>query len=88
MMFTDYTTIEAAHVLGISPITVRSLIYREQLTAQRRGRDWFIAAEELTRYQCERRERLGRPLSSTPSTAALAKRKSRAALARASVSER
>jgi hypothetical protein len=27
-MFTDYTTIEAAQALGISPITVRSLIYR------------------------------------------------------------
>jgi excisionase family DNA binding protein len=78
-MVTDYTTIEAAQELGISPITVRSLIYRKQLNAQRRGRDWFIAADELTRYQHERPKRTGRPRHSIPSTAALAKRRSRAA---------
>jgi len=81
MMQTDYTTIEAAQELGVSPTTVRSLIYRKQLSAQRRGRDWFIAAAELTRYQRERRGRTGRPLSSTPSAAALAKRKSRGMVA-------
>jgi excisionase family DNA binding protein len=80
-MSTDYTTIEAAQALGISPITVRSLIYRKQIIAQRRGRDWFIATDELMRYQRERRGRPGRPLSNTPSPAALAKRKSRATLA-------
>jgi excisionase family DNA binding protein len=74
----DYTTIEGAQELGISPITVRSLIHRKQLNAQRRGRDWFIAAEELMRYQRERHVRPGRPLSNTPSAAALAKRKNRA----------
>ena len=78
-MPTDYTTIEAAQILGISPITVRAQIYRKQLDAQRRGRDWFIAADELMRYQREQRGQPGRPLSSTPSAAAQAKRKSRAA---------
>ena len=38
----DYTTIEVAQELGVSPITIRSSIYRKQLTAQQRGRDWFI----------------------------------------------
>ena len=77
----DYTTIEAAQELGVSPITVRSLIYRKQLGARRRGRDWFIAAEELARYQHERPGRPGRPLSSSPSAAAQAKRRSRAVTA-------
>jgi excisionase family DNA binding protein len=80
-MPTDYTTIEAAQILGISPITVRAQIYRKQLNAQRRGRDWFIAAEELMRYQREQRGQPGRPLSSTPSAAAQAKRKSRSRVA-------
>lgn len=49
-MISDYTTVEAAQELGISPITVRSLICRKQLNAHRHGRDWFIAADELIRY--------------------------------------
>jgi excisionase family DNA binding protein len=77
-MMSDYTTSEAARILGISPITVRAQIYRKQLAAHRHGRDWFIAAEELARYQREQSGRPGRPLSSTPSAAAQAKRRSRA----------
>jgi hypothetical protein len=79
-MPSDYTTIEVAQILSISPITVRSLIYRKQRDARRRGRDWFIAADELERHQRERRARPGRPQSDTPSAAALAKRKSRSVL--------
>ena len=73
----DYTTMEVAQILGVRPVTVRALIYRKQLSAQRRGRDWFISAEEVARFQRVRRTRTGRPLSATPSAAALAKRKSR-----------
>lgn len=50
-----YTTAEAAALLGIKPVSVRALIARDLLVAQRHGRDWLITQEALDAYQIARR---------------------------------
>jgi len=51
----DYTTAEAAALLGLKPRSVRALINRKKLTATKRGRDWLVTEEEIARYNRERR---------------------------------
>ena len=54
---TPMTLPEAAAVLGLKPSTLRHQIRNAKLTAIKRGRDWWIEAEEVERYA---RESLGR----------------------------
>lgn len=56
----DYTTAEAADLLGLKRKTVVRFIERGVIHAEKRGRDYFIQAAELARFQSERRGR-GRP---------------------------
>lgn len=56
----DLTTPQAAAELGVQPKTVSRYIKRGLIKAEKRGRDYFIAAVELERFKAERRER-GRP---------------------------
>ena len=51
------TLAEAAAVLGITPGTLRWQIKNGKLTATKRGRDWWVTAEEVTRYQQENRRK-------------------------------
>lgn len=55
-----YTTAEAAAVLGVLPNTVTHYVQRGLITAEKSGRDYFIAPDEVARFQRERR-RSGRP---------------------------
>lgn len=50
-----YTTTEAATILGLQTRTVARYIKRGLLAATKRGRDYFIDADELARFQRERR---------------------------------
>ena len=54
------TTTEAAALLGVQPKTVSRYIKRGLIEAEKRGRDYWIAAAELERFKAERRGR-GRP---------------------------
>jgi excisionase family DNA binding protein len=47
------TLIEAAAILGVTADTLRQQIKRGKLTAQKRGRDWFVTPREVARYQQE-----------------------------------
>jgi len=49
------TTTEAATVLGVKPKTVAIYINRGLITAEKKGRDYLIADEELARFQQTRR---------------------------------
>lgn len=49
------TTREAADRLGIKARSVVQLIRREHLKAEKKGRDYLIPAEEVERYERERR---------------------------------
>lgn len=51
---------EAAAKLGVSEGTVRQQIAAGSLRAEKHGRDWWIEAEEVERYQREHRGRPGR----------------------------
>lgn len=54
------TTTEAATLLGIQPKSVTRYIERDLIKAEKKGRDYLIAQEELDRFQRERRGR-GKP---------------------------
>lgn len=58
------TTIEAAGQLGCTPDHIRLLIRRGDLTATKRGRDWFLASREIEKYQKNKRP-VGRPKKGT-----------------------
>lgn len=49
------TTTEAAERLGIKPRSVVWLIKSGLITATKRGRDYWIKADEVERYANERR---------------------------------
>ena len=49
------TTSEAATRLGIKARSVAILIKRGLITATKRGRDYWIEADEVARYAAERR---------------------------------
>lgn len=49
------TTTEAADYLGVTRAWVWRLISEKKLTAQMRGRDYWIEQEEVERYARERR---------------------------------
>jgi excisionase family DNA binding protein len=58
------TTKEAARQLGFKTTgAVRQLILAGRLTAEKRGRDWFVSAEEIARFALLRRP-VGRPAAS------------------------
>lgn len=54
------TTEQAATVLGLSLRTVQAHIKRGNLKAEKRGRDWWIEADEVERFRQTRRGR-GKP---------------------------
>jgi len=60
----DITTTQAAQRLGVEPKTVTRYIKRGTIAAEKRGRDWWIAPEEVERYRRERRG-VGRPKKET-----------------------
>jgi excisionase family DNA binding protein len=53
------TLTEAAERLATSPDNLRGAIKRGTLKATKRGRDWFVDAEEVERYGRENRRRVG-----------------------------
>lgn len=59
------TTREAADRLGIKPRSVVALIVRGLLRADKHGRDYSIAADEVARYAVDRRAP-HRPTKPTP----------------------
>lgn len=63
----DLTLIEAARLAGVNPASLRHAIRDERLSAVKRGRDWFVASEEIARYIRERRtwQAGGRHMTST-----------------------
>jgi hypothetical protein len=69
----EYTTIEAASLLGMEPQAVTRNIMRGNLVAQKHGRDYLITHAELERFMQERRGR-GRP-SQKGSTSTVAEEK-------------
>lgn len=54
-------TFEAAAILGLKPRSVTRHIERHNLKAEKIGRDYLIAQEELERFKRERRRTPGRP---------------------------
>ena len=56
------TTKDAAELLKVNASRVRQLILRGELKAQKHGRDWHIAKEEVDKYREERRKRYERYL--------------------------
>jgi excisionase family DNA binding protein len=48
------TTREAADRLGIQPRSVVQLIRRGRIKAEKRGRDYFVEAAEVLRYEQDR----------------------------------
>lgn len=48
---------EAAMVLGVTPDTLRQQIHNGAITAEKRGRDWYIRRTEVTRYGRERKRK-------------------------------
>ncbi len=58
------TTTDAGLLLGILPSSVKGLCQRGTIAAEKRGRDWWIAPEEVERYRRERRG-VGRPKKET-----------------------
>ena len=54
------TTTEAAAALNVSRAWVWRLIKSGTITAEMRGRDWWIEPAEVERYRRERRQ-AGRP---------------------------
>lgn len=59
-MIETYTTQEAARFLNIRPQTVTRYIERGLIHAEKKGRDYLIAHEEIERFKHMRRNR-GRP---------------------------
>lgn len=46
---------EAAELLGVTPDNLRGAIKRGSLKATKHGRDWWVSAKEVERYQRENR---------------------------------
>jgi excisionase family DNA binding protein len=51
----------AAAKLGVAPDTLRAQIRRGRLRAIKPGRDWFVEAAEVARYERTSLGRVGRP---------------------------
>jgi hypothetical protein len=51
---------QVAEALGVRTATLRAQIARTRLAAVRRGRDWYVAADEVARYRNEVQGRRGR----------------------------
>lgn len=52
---------EAAAILGLSPLTLRSQIRNGSLHATKRGRDWWVTPAEVERYRAASLGQRGRP---------------------------
>lgn len=61
---TEYTTSEAADVLGVEQQTIKRNILRGNLVAEKHGRDWIIKAAEFEKFKNTPR-RSGRPSRAT-----------------------
>lgn len=59
---------DCARELGIEPDSVRKLIYRDLLKAQKLGRDWYIWRADFEAYKANRRDP-GRPPHDPPQDA-------------------
>jgi excisionase family DNA binding protein len=65
-MCPQYTTNEAAELLGQKPRSIRRAIERGKLTGTMRDGKWYVTADELERYTRERRgpgNWIGHPIS-------------------------
>jgi hypothetical protein len=54
---------QVAEALGVRTATLRAQIARSRLAAVRRGRDWYVAPDEVARYRDEVQGHRGRPPS-------------------------
>ncbi len=59
-MIEKLTTIEFAEAVGLTDIRIRQMITRNELPAEKKGRDWLIEASYIT-FILNRPERRGRP---------------------------
>lgn len=57
------TTTDAARLLGVRPVTVRSYVARGYLSAQKFGRDWLIPRAQVEALAAHPPKRTGRPKS-------------------------
>lgn len=48
---------QAADALGITPSGVHQALRNRRMTGERKGRDWYIAQNEVERYKAEPRKR-------------------------------
>ncbi len=59
-----YTTKEVGMLLGLSPRSITKYVELGQITAEKMGRDYLIAAEEFERFKNTPRK-VGRPSRAT-----------------------
>ena len=58
----DWLTLpQIAEMLDVNPSTVRHWVSSGRLSAEKRGRRWLVAREDLDEITAQRRRRAGRP---------------------------
>ena len=58
----DWLTLpQIAEMLDVNPSTVRNWVSSGRLSAQKQGRRWLVAREDLDEITARRRRRAGRP---------------------------
>ena len=56
-----FTLPQIAEMLDVNPSTVRHWVSTGRLSAEKRGRRWLVAREDLDEIMAQRRRRAGRP---------------------------
>jgi excisionase family DNA binding protein len=56
-----FTLPQIAEMLDVNPSTVRHWVSIGRLSAEKRGRRWVVAREDLDEIMAQRRRRAGRP---------------------------